>query len=64
MWKIAPALVMGNYMVLKPSPFTPTTALALARAIDETGLLPPGVFNVVTGPGPELGEELVTHRDV
>ena len=64
MWKVAPALAMGNSIVLKPSPYTPTTALALARAIDETGLLPRGVLNVVTGPGTDLGEELVTHPDV
>ena len=64
MWKIAPALAMGNTLVLKPSPFTPVTALALARAIDETGLLPRGVLNVVTGPGSDIGEELVANRDV
>ncbi len=49
MWKIAPALAMGNSIVLKPSPQTPLSALAVARAIDETGLLPRGVLNVVTG---------------
>ena len=64
MWKIAPALAMGNSIVLKPSPFTPLTALALAKAIDETGLLPRGVLNVVTGPGEELGHELVVNPDV
>lgn len=64
MWKLAPALAMGNSVVLKPSPFTPLTLLEVARAIDETGLLPPGVFNVVTGPGNDLGEELVSHPDV
>ena len=42
MWKIAPALAMGNSVVLKPAPQTPLTALAVARAIDETGLLPEG----------------------
>jgi aldehyde dehydrogenase (NAD+) len=64
MWKLAPALAMGNAVVLKPSPFTPTTVLALARAIDESGLLPKGVVNVVTGPGNDLGAELVTNADV
>ena len=49
MWKIAPALAMGNSIVLKPAPQTPLTALAVARAIDETGLLPKGVLNVITG---------------
>jgi aldehyde dehydrogenase (NAD+) len=64
MWKLAPALAMGNSIVLKPSPLTPLTLLEVARAIDETGLLPKGVLNVVTGPGNELGEELVSHPDV
>jgi acyl-CoA reductase-like NAD-dependent aldehyde dehydrogenase len=64
MWKLAPALAMGNSVVLKPSPFTPLTLLEVARAIDETGLLPRGVFNVVTGPGNELGEELVVNEHV
>jgi aldehyde dehydrogenase (NAD+) len=64
MWKLAPALAMGNSVVLKPSPFTPLTLLEIARAIDETGLLPRGVLNVVTGPGVELSEELVVHPDV
>ncbi|MHB8718595.1 MAG: aldehyde dehydrogenase family protein [Candidatus Dormibacteria bacterium] len=64
MWKLAPALAMGNSVVLKPSPFTPLTLLEMARAIDETGLLPRGVLNVVTGPGTELSEELVVNADV
>jgi aldehyde dehydrogenase (NAD+) len=64
MWKLAPALAMGNAIVMKPSPFTPTTALALARAIDESGLLPKGVFNVVTGPGNELGAEMASNPEV
>ena len=64
MWKIAPALAMGNSMILKPAPQTPLTALALARAIDETGLLPPGVLNVVTGDSVDAGIELVENPDV
>jgi aldehyde dehydrogenase (NAD+) len=63
-WKIAPALAMGNSVVLKPSPFTPLTALDFARAIDETGLLPKGVLNVVTGQGREVGARMVAHPDV
>ena len=63
-WKIAPAIAMGNSVVLKPSPLTPLTALKLVEAIHETGLLPRGVVNVVTGRGVELGEELVTHPEV
>ncbi len=64
MWKLAPALAMGNSVVLKPSPFTPLTLLEVARAIDETGLLPRGVLNVVTGPGTEISEELVVNAEV
>jgi aldehyde dehydrogenase (NAD+) len=63
-WKIAPALAMGNSVILKPSPLTPLTALKLAAAIDETGLLPKGVLNIVTGKGTEIGEELVSHPEV
>ena len=63
-WKIAPALAMGNSVVLKPSPLTPLSALRLFSAIDETGLLPKGVLNIVTGPGPELGQALVENPDV
>jgi len=58
-WKIAPALIMGNTMVLKPASDTPLTALEIARAAAECGL-PPGVLNVVPGPGAEVGEELCT----
>ena len=63
-WKIAPAIAMGNSVVLKPSPLTPLTALKLAEAIDETGLIPKGVINVITGPGTDIGEELCTHPEV
>jgi aldehyde dehydrogenase (NAD+) len=57
-WKIAPALVAGNSVVLKPSPLTPLTAAALLSGLDEVGL-PPGVANLVHGdtePGIELTE--------
>ncbi|TME47213.1 MAG: aldehyde dehydrogenase family protein [Chloroflexi bacterium] len=63
-WKIAPAIAMGNSIVLKPSTHTPLTALALVRAIDETGLIPKGVINVVTGPADTVGAELVESGDV
>ena len=63
-WKIAPALAMGNSVVLKPSPLTPLSALTLVKAIDETGLLPRGVLNVITGPSIEMAEELVSHPEV
>jgi acyl-CoA reductase-like NAD-dependent aldehyde dehydrogenase len=62
-WKIAPALVMGNTLVLKPATETPLTALEIARAAAEAGL-PDGVLNVVTGSGAEVGEELCVNPDV
>lgn len=62
-WKVAPALAAGNTMVLKPASYTPLTALAYARLAEEAGL-PPGVLNVVTGTGQEVGEELVRHPAV
>ncbi|HEV2429398.1 MAG TPA: aldehyde dehydrogenase family protein [Thermoplasmata archaeon] len=58
--KIAPALVGGNTVVLKPSSATPLSALLIARAVGEAGL-PDGVLNVVTGPGAELSKALLTH---
>lgn len=58
MWKIAPALRAGNTIVVKPSPYTPLTTLALARVL--RGVLPDGVLSVVTGPDP-LGAALVAH---
>ncbi|HEV7861987.1 MAG TPA: aldehyde dehydrogenase family protein, partial [Acidimicrobiia bacterium] len=57
-WKVGPALAAGNTVVLKPSPFTPFSALVLAAAA-EAAELPPGVLNVVTG-GPEVGQLLTT----
>jgi acyl-CoA reductase-like NAD-dependent aldehyde dehydrogenase len=60
--KIAPALVAGCTVVLKPSEIAPLTAWAIAEACDEAGL-PPGVFNLVSGDGPNVGEALVRdHR--
>jgi acyl-CoA reductase-like NAD-dependent aldehyde dehydrogenase len=60
-WKIGPALAAGNTVVLKPASLTPLSALRMAEIIDETGLLPPGVLNVVTGPGRVVGTELCTN---
>jgi acyl-CoA reductase-like NAD-dependent aldehyde dehydrogenase len=57
-WKIAPALAAGNTSVLKPASFTSLSALRLAQLIAEADILPPGVLNVVTGPGGTVGEEL------
>ena len=62
-WKVAPALAMGNTVVCKPSELTPMTADALAHIIHDVGL-PPGVFNLVHGLGPEVGQSLVEHEDV
>ncbi|APW46648.1 aldehyde dehydrogenase [Rhodoferax antarcticus] len=62
-WKIAPALAAGNSVVLKPSEKSPLTALRLAELALEAGI-PPGVFNVVPGFGPEAGSPLALHMDV
>jgi acyl-CoA reductase-like NAD-dependent aldehyde dehydrogenase len=62
-WKLAPALAMGNSVVLKPASNTPLTALRLAELLDETDL-PKGVVNVITGGGASVGEELASHPDV
>ncbi|MDQ7746188.1 aldehyde dehydrogenase [Hydrogenophaga pseudoflava] len=62
-WKIAPALAAGNSVVLKPSEKSPLTALKLAELALEAGI-PAGVFNVVTGLGPEAGSPLALHMDV
>jgi aldehyde dehydrogenase (NAD+) len=61
-WKIAPALAAGNTVVLKPASTTPLTALLFADVCRQADL-PPGVVNIVPGPG-EIGMHLVTHRDV
>jgi acyl-CoA reductase-like NAD-dependent aldehyde dehydrogenase len=59
-WKVAPALLAGNTMVLKPASLTPLTALSLAAILEEAGL-PPGVLNVITGPGEVVGGAIVSH---
>jgi succinate-semialdehyde dehydrogenase/glutarate-semialdehyde dehydrogenase len=56
--KIAPALAVGNTVVVKPASTTPLATLRLAELMNDAGL-PPGVFNVVTGPGGVVGEELI-----
>lgn len=58
-WKIAPALLAGNTMVLKPSPFTPLTTLRIAELIRDC--FPAGVFNVISG-GDELGPLMTSHK--
>jgi len=59
-WKIAPALLAGNTMVFKPASVTPLTNLLLAEILETAGL-PPGVLNIVTGRGEDVGEEMVRH---
>jgi aldehyde dehydrogenase (NAD+) len=59
-WKVFPALAAGNTVVLKPSPYTPCSALELARAFESSDV-PPGCFNVLPGGGADVGEELATN---
>jgi acyl-CoA reductase-like NAD-dependent aldehyde dehydrogenase len=61
--KVAPALAAGCTVVLKPSEVVPLSAFILAEVIDEAGL-PAGVFNLVTGTGPVVGEAIASHPDV
>jgi aldehyde dehydrogenase (NAD+) len=61
-WKIAPAIAMGNTVVLKPASNTRLSALLFAEVVAEAGL-PPGVVNIITGSG-KAGEMIVTHKDV
>ncbi len=63
MWKVAPALAMGNSVVLKPAENSSMTALYTAKLALEAGV-PPGVWNVVTGLGTEAGDALARHMDV
>ncbi|MEW6443931.1 MAG: aldehyde dehydrogenase family protein [bacterium] len=61
--KIVPAVIMGNAVVLKTASDTPISALLLAEAVAASGI-PKGVVNVITGPGPEVGEALCRHPGV
>ncbi len=61
--KVAPAMAVGCTVVLKPSEVAPLNAFALADVIDEVGL-PPGVFNLVSGPGVIVGEAIASHPNV
>jgi len=63
MWKLAPALAAGCVLVVKPSDYTPVSALELGKRVLEAGF-PPGVFNVVTGRGPAVGQALVAYPGV
>ena len=62
-WKIAPALICGNTLVFKPASSTPMTAVKLVEIFEEAGV-PPGVLNLVTGPGSSVGNTLVESPDV
>lgn len=61
-WKVAPALITGNTMILKPAEQTPICAMLLAEALQEAGL-PPGVLNLVHGDG-EVGKAIVAHDQI
>lgn len=63
MWKLAPLLAAGCTVVVKPAEYTPVTALEFAGRVEEAGF-PPGVFNVVTGRGRDVGAALVDHSKV
>ncbi len=62
-WKTFPALILGNTVVLKPSPETPITAALFVKVLEDCGV-PGGVVNLILGNGPELGEALVRHPNV
>jgi acyl-CoA reductase-like NAD-dependent aldehyde dehydrogenase len=62
-WKVGPALACGNTLILKPASQTPLTALALGEIAQEVGF-PPGVFNVITGPGSKVGQAIVEHPGI
>ena len=61
--KIAPALAAGCTMVLKPSELTPRTSVIMAEILHDAGV-PPGVFNMVQGSGPDVGAALSAHEDI
>jgi betaine-aldehyde dehydrogenase len=62
-WKLGPALACGNTVVLKPASLTPLTALRLGELGLEAGL-PPGVLNVIPGPGAKIGQQLSAHPGI
>lgn len=61
-WKIAPALVTGNTVIVKPASVTPLTTLAFAEIAGK--ILPKGVLNVITGPGNVVGEQMVQDKNI
>ena len=62
-WKLGPALVSGNTVILKPASLTPLSAIKLGEILEKAGL-PPGVLNIVTGSGGELGKEIAENKDI
>jgi len=62
-WKLGPALVCGNTVVLKPSSDTPLCAYEMVRILEKAGI-PPGVVNLVTGPASTVGEAIVKHPEI
>lgn len=62
-WKIAPALLMGNAIIAKPSELTPLTAWYLCTILDQVGL-PSGLVNILHGYGPEVGQAIVENQSI
>lgn len=62
-WHVMPALRAGCTVVMKPSPYTPLSTLKMVQLINEAGILPPGVLNVVTGDA-EVGDRISSHPDI
>lgn len=62
-WKIGPALATGNTVVVKPSEFTPLSALFTAQLVNDAGF-PPGVFNLVNGYGGVVGQAMAEHMHI
>ncbi len=62
-WKMMPALILGNTVVIKPATDTPLSVVNLLKVLEEAGL-PKGVVNMVTGSGSKVGTPLMSHRDV
>src|SRR5206468_12644433 len=62
-WKVGPGLAAGNTFVVKPASTTPLTDLKIAEVVTRAGL-PPGVLNVVTGPGATVGEEMLDNPKI
>ncbi|AGB02694.1 aldehyde dehydrogenase family protein [Methanoregula formicica] len=62
-WKVGPALLAGNTLVLKPASSTPLTTLRLTQILDTVGLSP-GTLNIITGPGETVGEAIAEHPSI